>query len=314
MGCSMFRDKNNLLLCGDTLEMLKKLPDNCIDCCVTSPPYYGLRDYGDSRQIGLEQTPNEYIEKLVVVFHELKRVLKFNGTLWLNIGDSYSGSNKGASNYPDSVKGTKQSTSKGILGAKNVTKTTFDKKRKELLMIPARLAIALSNDGWYLRQDIIWHKTNPMPESVKDRCTKAHEYIYLLSKSPNYYFNAEAIKEKATSNDKNIRDRDNIKLNNTLGRSKMNGLVHNNYETRNKRDVWTLSNKPYKGAHFATFPPELPEICLRAGCPENGIASDIFLGSGTTGKVANDLGLKFVGIELNKDYFETAKQRIGVIK
>lgn len=303
----------NKIYNGDSIEILKTFPDNSIDCCVTSPPYYNLRDYGEKNQIGLEKTPYEYIEKLVNVFDEVYRVLKPNGTLWLNIGDSYAWSGKGASHYPESTKRYKQSTNKGIVGASNIDKGYADKliKPKDLIGIPWMLAFALREQGWYLRQDIIWSKPNPMPESVTDRCTKSHEYIFLLSKSRNYFYDADAIKEKCVQGDSNIRDRETTKLNNCPGRTKMGGLTRNNYSYRNKRDVWNVSTKPYREAHFATFPKDLIEPCILAGCPIDGITIDCFMGSGTVGVVAIENQRNFIGIDVNKKYCEMAEERIN---
>ena len=249
---------------GDVRNRLSELADGSVQTCVTSPPYWGLRDYGNGDQIGLEQNPDEYVKQMVEVFSEVKRVLSDDGTLWLNLGDSYSGSGKGPA---------------GNLGAKNNERHLEHKhsaivpeglKPKDLVGIPWRVAFALQADGWFLRQDIIWAKPNPMPESVTDRCTKSHEYIFLLSKSAKYYYDNEAIKEPTLTNDTSIRDRDNTRLNNTPGRTHMNGLKNNNYETRNKRDVWTINTKPFKGAHFAVMPEAVVEPCVLAGTSEAG--------------------------------------------
>lgn len=259
---------------GDCVEVMKGLQAESVDCCVTSPPYYGLRDYGHDGQIGLEQTPEEYVNKLVEVFREVRRVLRGDGTLWLNLGDSYG-------------------------------------PGKNLLGIPWRVAFALQADGWYLRQDIIWAKPNPMPESVKDRCTKAHEYIFLFSKSAKYYFDSDAIKEPSKYPNDNRKARAHSK-----NKDKVSNLTarinpgSSTYETRNKRSVWTVTTKPYKGAHFATFPPDLIEPCLAAGCPISGTVLDPFGGAGTTGLVAEKLNLKAVLIELNPDYIKLAKERL----
>lgn len=267
------------------------------------------------KQIGLEETPEEYIQKLVDVFHEVKRVLKDDGTLWVNIGDSYWGS--GSRGYDFTGKLTDaskiQGGSKGTIDLSNIPKlvgtTDTGIKNKDLVGIPWMLAFALRKDGWYLRQDIIWHKPNPMPESVRDRCTKSHEYIFLLSKKSNYYYDADAIKEPTVTFDDTVRDRDNSKLNNTPGRTRMGGLVTNQYEMRNKRDVWSVATKPFKEAHFATFPEELIEPCVLAGCPQGGLVLDVFFGSGTTGRVASSNGRDYLGIELNPEYIEIAKKR-----
>ena len=305
-----------MILHGDCLNILRTMPNNVVDCCVTSPPYWGLRDYGHDDQIGLEETPEEYVSKMVAVFHEVKRVLKTEGTLWLNLGDSYSGSGKGRN--PDGTvhvsaliakQGTSAGTVMGNVFSGNVPHGT---KPKDLVGIPWLVAFALRADGWYLRQDIIWHKPNPMPESVTDRCTKSHEYIFLMSKSAKYYYDAEAIAEPTSTFDENVRDRDTTKLNNVPGRTRMGGLQTNNYKTRNKRSVWTVTTKPYSEAHFATFPEDLIEPCILAGCPEGGVVLDPFLGSGTTAVVAVKNGRDYVGIELNQEYIKMAEKRIDI--
>lgn len=296
------------LLCGDAIEKLRTLQDNSINTCVTSPPYYGLRDYGVGNQIGLEETPEEYINRLVEVFREVKRVLRDDGILWVNIGDSYSGTGNGGTG-----KNTLASKNKGQMEnygtfSKKPTKTY---KSKDLIGIPWMLAFALRADGWYLRQDIIWAKNNPMPESVKDRCTRSHEYIFMLTKKRKYWFDHEAIQEPTNTYDENIRDRDHTKLNNTPGRTRMAGLKRNNYKTRNKRDVWRVGVcSTVKEAHFAVFPKELIEPCILAGCPEGGWALDPFNGSGTTGIVATQNKRNYVGIDLNPEYLEITKRRI----
>lgn len=251
----------NKIYQGDSLVTIKTFPDESVDCVITSPPYWGLRDYGVDNQIGLEKTPEEYVAKLVELFREVKRVLKKEGTLWLNLGDSYSTPKEGNTETE-----------------KNPTRVTdsFKKelppgmKPKNLVGIPWRVAFALQADGWYLRQDIIWHKPNPMPESVTDRCTKSHEYVFLLTKSSKYYFDNEAIKEETLTQDNSDRNRDETRLNNTPGRTRMAGLKTNNYEKRNKRDVWTVNTMPYSEAHFATFPEKLIEPMVLAGCPTGG--------------------------------------------
>lgn len=300
----------NVIYNVDCLAGLKNLPNKSIDCCVTSPPYFNLRDYGVAGQIGLEDTPEAYIQRLVEVFREVHRVLKLTGTLWVNIGDSYAGSGKGAANYPDSVAHTKQGTNRGMVGATATVKKFAGYKAKDLIGIPWMLAFALRADGWYLRQDIIWAKPSVMPESVKDRCTKAHEYIFLLSKSAKYYFDSTAIAEPATTYDTSIRDRDNSKLNNTPGRTKMKGLIRNDYLTRNKRSVWTVATRPLKEAHFATYPEQLIVGCIKAGCPENGIVLDPFMGAGTTAVVARKFNRQYIGFELNPEYIQIANKRL----
>jgi DNA modification methylase len=286
----------------DCIDGMRQMEPKSVNCCVTSPPYYGLRDYGCDGQIGRENTPEEYIAKLVDVFREVKRVLRDDGTLWVNIGDSYCGTgSKG--NFRD-PKNTSGRNGQGI----SLTGKICGIKSKDLIGIPWMLAFALRADGWYLRQDIIWAKPNPMPESVKDRCTKSHEYIFLLSKSPKYYFDAGAIAEPTVTQDDVQRDRDNSRLNNVPGRARMGGLTTNNYETRNKRSVWTVTTVPCKLAHFAVFPPKLIEPCILAGCPSGGVVLDPFMGSGTTGMVAKSFGRNYIGFELNAEYVDIAER------
>lgn len=302
------------LMCGDAIEQLHKLKDKSINTCVTSPPYYGLRDYGIDGQLGLEETPEEYINRLVEVFREVKRVLRDDGILWVNIGDSYNASGHGRKadgSIKFSSKSTKQAANSGSYAGTH-KKTVVDScKPKDLIGIPWMLAFALRADGWYLRQDIIWAKNNPMPESVKDRCTRSHEYIFMLTKSKKYWFDHEAIQEPTVTYDNYTRDRDNTKMNNTPGRTRMGGLRGNQYKTRNKRDVWNVSVcSSVKEAHFAVFPKELIEPCILAGCPENGWVLDPFSGSGTSGIVAVNNNKNYIGIELNPEYIEITKRRV----
>lgn len=344
------------ILEGNCLETLKTIPDESVDCCITSPPYYGLRDYGtgtwvggnpncphrrtskysektitghaqeelrgnvgdaiyktvcplcgairEDKQIGLEETPEEYIDRLVSVFREVKRILKPEGTLWVNIGDSYNGNKTG---------NTEVNKHKVAVTDSFKKKLWDGAKQKDLIGIPWMLAFALRNDGWYLRQDIIWHKPNPMPESVKDRCTKSHEYIFLLSKSPKYYFDYEAIQEPA-----NYKDATGIKFGGTkYGDSSdtkfatYSGNEYSSDGTRNKRDVWSVIPSHYKEAHFATFPEELVTPMLLAGCPKDGVVLEPFMGSGTTGAVAILNKRHYIGCELNKEYIEMANKRIA---
>ena len=310
--------KANEIINSDVIDALKGLPDNSIDCCVTSPPYFGLRDYGVEGQIGLEKTPEEYIAKLTEVFRHVRRVLKPEGTLWLNIGDSYAGSGKGAANYPENASKYKQGTNRGSVSSAKIAGNTDipGYKPKDLIGIPWMLAFALRSDGWYLRQDIIWYKPNAMPESVKDRCTKSHEYIFLLSKSTRYFFNNDAIKNPAKKQEK-------VTYNYQVGGKKRIALNQRDPALRkntnrcytpstmvNKRDVWSVNTKPFKKAHFAVFPEQLVEPCIKAGCPKDGIVLDTFMGSGTTAIVAKKLGRKFIGIELNSTYVELANERL----
>jgi len=304
----------NKCLFGDCRDSMRQLIKDGVkvQTCVTSPPYWGLRDYGNDGQLGLEETPEKYTENMVEVFSLVKELLNDDGTLWLNLGDSYtSGGSRYCSGEELSKSNNLQKTSKSWLETDGQFRpdTPAGLKPKDLIGIPWRVAFALQQDGWYLRQDIIWHKPNPMPESVTDRCTKSHEYIFLLSKSPKYYYDNEAIGEKTITQDNSNRDRDTTRLNNTPGRTKMNGLKTNNYETRNKRSIWTVNTKPYDGAHFAVFPEELIEPCILAGSKKDDIVLDPFFGSGTTGQVSQNLGRKWIGCELNEEYEGLQKKR-----
>ena len=360
----LFNSELDKIICGDSSEELKKIEDESVDCCITSPPYYGLRDYGTAtwvggdpncphyrvnkirgdntltghktmmlsgnavgdsiykkvcpicgavrvdNQIGLEETPDEYIQKLVVVFREIKRVLKPQGTLWVNIGDSYASK---VSNNRNFIENDGRGSNNDLITEHNFTNT--DIKPKDLIGIPWMLAFALRADGWYLRQDIIWSKPNPMPESVKDRCTKSHEYVFLLTKSSDYYFNADSIK---TMSKKNSIERSRYGLK-TARDEGMNGswdvdVMGDRFvpTLSNRRDVWSIPVANYKEAHFATYPEELVELCLSAGCPEYGTVIDPFFGSGTTGVVALKQRKHFIGIELNSKYIELAKKRLIV--
>ena len=289
----------NRIIIGDALERLRELPDEIADVCVTSPPYYGLRDYGVDGQVGLEKTPEEYIDRLVQIFREVRRTLKKDGTLWIVIADSYAGSGRGISK-----------------------KTSI--KNKDLIGIPWMLAFALRTDGWYLRSDIIWNKPNVMPESVKDRCTKCYEHVFMLAKSKTYHFDSEAVLvpaqydgRKETINKGSSKYADKIVPGKTPQSQHMAGKPHQRWRfkdgkpVKNRRDVWTVSTRPYKGAHFATFPPELIEPCILAGSRPGGTVLDPFIGSGTTAEVAHRLGRECVGIELNPDYEEFIRQRAG---
>ena len=302
------------VLNGDALTMLKALPSESVNCIVTSPPYYGLRDYGHDGQIGLEQTPQEFIGKLVDVFHECRRVLTKDGTCWVNMGDSYA---SGGRTYRDADEKLQQR------GMSVRLKDAQGIKPKDLLGIPWRLAFALQDDGWYLRSEIIWAKPNPMPESVTDRPTKAHEQIFLLTKSARYAYNAEAIKEPVL--DVSLKraeykwdcDRPSTK-NASMGGQGIHvekmGNRFVNPNGRNARTVWTIATEPYPGAHFAVFPSEIPKRCILAGCPENGVVLDPFAGSGTTLAVAVSLGRQAIGLELNPEYVALIRERMsGVI-
>ena len=301
---------DGMILTGDALQMLKTLPDESVQCCITSPPYWGLRSYLDADDIqkglelGAEKTPEEYVSRLVEVFREVRRVLRDDGTLWLNLGDSYAGSMKGeGGTYELSAK---QNSNRGShYGKDNGEKHKYvhGLKPKDLVGIPWRVAFALQADGWWLRQDIIWAKPNPMPESVTDRCTKSHEYIFLLTKSARYYYDAEAVKEvsqhpgvihRVANPGKNHDESQPFDT-----RPKVDWTTP---ATRNLRDVWTVPTRGFSGAHFATFPPEIPERCIKAGSKAGDTILDPFAGSGTTLEVAKRLGRDFIGIELNEKY------------
>ena len=354
----------NRILQGDVIDKLQEIETESVQCVVTSPPYWGLRDYGTATwdggdadcdhvigkarndrnreygrtgedetnqiqakdacpkcgakridsQLGLEKTPEEYVAKMVEVFREVKRVLKPEGTLWLNLGDSYAGSGKGpAGNLKDHGERHLEGTTKPY--------TDDTLKPKDLVGIPWRVAFALQADGWWLRQDIIWHKPNPMPESVTDRCTKAHEYIFLLAKSQKYYYDNEAIKEDCAevsiSRQRRGVSSENKWVNgaggqtpHSMSQERSNNKSREVSTTRNKRSVWTVTTKPYKEAHFATFPEDLILPCVLAGCPKGGTVLDPFFGAGTTGVVAKKLGRKYIGIELNPEYIKLAEKRI----
>lgn len=291
------------------LSLASRMPDNFIDCVITSPPYYGLRDYGTDGQFGLEETPEQFVENLVTLFREVRRAMKDTGTLWLNLGDSYAGNNSQASNNGRAGYGNPRE--------KVVNRMSDGLKPKDLIGIPWMVAFALRADGWYLRQDIIWHKPNPMPESVTDRCTKAHEYIFLLSKSQRYFYDLDAIRERAETSG----ERPTLESRYQNGEPKRHGLkgasqcgaggfgVDSN-GMRNKRSVWTVNTKPFKGAHFATFPEDLIEPCVLAGCPKGGLIYDPFGGAGTTSKVAVKHGRDYILSEINPDYIKIAEKRI----
>jgi len=289
------------LHCGDALEVLKALPAGIVQTCVTSPPYYGLRDYNVSGQIGLEPTPAEYVARLVAVFGEVRRVLRDDGTLWLNLGDSYA-----------STGGANLNGNKGNPYSKDVRSASFpDVKPKDLLGIPWMVAFALRADGWYLRQDIVWSKPNPMPESVRDRCTKAHEYLFLLSKKPSYYFDAEAIAEASAQPERAGTVENTFHSPNRAGAGRNDvGRQVLRTGTRNRRSVWTVTPTPFPGAHFAVMPPELVRPCVLAGCPAGGVVLDPFAGSGTTLAVAVEERRRAVGIELNPEYHALIRKRL----
>jgi DNA modification methylase len=359
---------------GNALDVLRSLPEASVNCCITSPPYWGLRDYGTGvwsggdqecthaynhgvqgkggdradrtftaqavyrgtcgtcgavrvdEQIGLEETPALFVGKMVEIFAQVRRVLRDDGTVWLNLGDSYSA--HAGQRKPTDRAGIKQQSNTASVGAPS--RCAIDMKPKDLCGIPWRVAFALQGDGWYLRQDIVWHKPNPMPESVTDRCTKAHEYIFLLSKSQRYYFDAEAIQEPATGNGHARGDGVNPKARWPSGwdstdsdhhqkagryRPKQNAsfsaAVTQTVETRNKRSVWTVATEAFPESHFATFPKALILPCVLAGCPAGGLILDPFTGAATTALVAKENGRNFVGAELKLEYCEMAARRLS---
>lgn len=313
----------NSIYLGDAKEVLSHFPDKSIDCCVTSPPYYGLRDYGVSGQLGMEPSPEEYIDNLVCVFQEVHRVLKDEGTLWVNIADSYSVRRWGGSKHSSSFQNISKDGRMQIQPSKPWIYDAI--KPKELIGIPWSLAFALRANGWYLRSDIIWHKPNAMPESIKDRCTKAHEYIFMLCKQPKYYFDIDAIREPHTSiEDFNRRIRNGKEEWKTVkagagspysmrGTGKSRRMMYHPLG-RGKRTVWTVPLMQSREAHFATFPEKLIVDCIKAGCPVGGVVLDPFIGSGTTAVVALKEGRQYVGIELNPEYIGIAEKRIAGIK
>lgn len=293
------------ILIGDALTRLRELSDESVQCCVTSPPYFGLRDYGHKGQIGLEPTPQEFVANLVKVFEEIRRVLKKDGTCWLNLGDSYAANR--SYQVPSTKGGPKHSPAQGGQSCNSVPPGL---KPKDLIGIPWRVAFALQEAGWYLRQDIIWAKPNPMPESVTDRCTKAHEYLFLLTKSAKYYYDHEAIKEDGVipAGTKGAKGSAERAAQKGVNSRPPEYKVYNG--KRNKRSVWTVTTRPYKGAHFATFPPELIRPCILAGSAKGDTVLDPFAGSGTTGQVASEEGRESILIELNPEYEELIKRRV----
>lgn len=300
------------VLVGDNRNTIKKLPDNSVQTVVTSPPYFGLRDYGHEEQIGLEQTPQAFVEELCKVFDEIWRVLKEDGTVWVNLGDSYA-SFRDSKSVPDSLRAG-DGTAVGKAANRNPANLkAAGLKHKDLIGIPWRFALAMQDRGWYLRSDIIWNKPNPMPESVADRPTKSHEYIFLLTKSPKYYYDNEAIKEDSIwANDSRAGAG---RLSYEGKRQGAEGTGQEAFVTitdkRNKRSVWTVNTKPYKEAHFATYPPELITPCILAGSKEGDIVLDPFSGSGTTGEVALQHSRNYIGLELNLDYAKLSERRLN---
>jgi DNA modification methylase len=305
---------------GDALTVLRELPDESVDCCVTSPPYWGLRDYGEEGQIGLERTPAEWIERLVELFREVRRVLRGRGTLWLNLGDTFNAYNGGAG--PGSKLSKTQTEQRPRL-ASGYGLQDKSLKPKDLIGIPWRVALALQADGWWLRSDIVWSKPNPMPESISDRPTKSHEHVFLLTKSERYYFGQEDLRESYTSTRWGGRYHNagpDEKYVNGDGRMAATAKVRKdrpqfdhypNEAGRNVRDVWEIPTRSYPDAHFAVFPVELARRMILGGCPPGGTVLDPFGGSGTTALVARNLERKAVLIELNTDYCEMAARRLG---
>ena len=294
---------------GDVRDKIKELENHSIDCVVTSPPYWGLRDYGVKGQLGLEPTYQEHIKNIVNIFQLLKPKLKDSATIWLNYGDCYATAKNGrdASNIVGDDRTFRNKPFTTIQG---------QLKNKDLVMMPNRIAIALQDDGWWIRSEIIWHKPNPMPESIKDRPTSAHEKIWLITKSKKYYYDADAIKEPlAVSSiprlNQDIKNQKGSARANAGRKTNGNLKAVGNLEKRNKRNVWTITTKPFKAAHFATFPPDLIEPCIKAGCPEGGVVLDPFSGAGTTGIVAKKFNRKAILIELNPEYNVIAKERIN---
>ena len=312
-----FNTDNGKLYHGGCLEILKQMPNESIDCVVTSPPYWGLRDYSTDGQIGLEPTIKEYIDVMTEIFGEVRRVLKRDGTLWLNMGDSYATAQASGDKKFNNEEFNKNRPSRERILTPAKQRPDF-LKNKDLIGMPWRVAFALQDDGWYLRSDIIWHKPNPMPESVTDRPTKSHEYIFLMSKSSQYFYDAEAIKEPAVCADpeavnyrKNGKsDKRNNYQTQAMGKPGFGNDKWIQPETRNKRTVWTIPTQGFKEAHFATFPVNLIYPCIKAGCRPGGIVLDPFMGSGTTAIVAEKLSRKWHGIEINADYLDIAVDRI----
>lgn len=310
----------NKIYQGHCLEVLKTLPGESVNTVVTSPPYWGLRDYGVDGQIGLENSVEEYVLALVDVFREIKRILKDDGTVWLNLGDAYAGSGKGAWAEKDKQKHVYVPDTKSH--STNINNVPTGLKPKDLIGLPWRVAFALQADGWYLRQDIIWDKPNCMPESVKDRPTKCHEYVFLLAKNKDYYYDYKSILEPiaiSTSKDKRTlesRFTNKRPERNFIGQNSKGGGMLEPLEIgkRNKRSVWTVTTKPLKEAHFAVYPEELIEPCILAGCPLDGVVLDPFFGSGTTGLVALKHGRNFIGIELNREYIKIAEKRLSKVQ
>jgi DNA modification methylase len=316
---------STIILIGDVRQRLRQMPSESVNCVVTSPPYFGLRDYGCDGQIGLEATPDAYVAELVAVFREVRRVLRADGTLWLNLGDSYAGS------WGARGRGEHTNAARSDLEAKHGTSAPnrngfapWGCKPKDRMMIPARVALALQSDGWWLRDEIIWHKPNPMPVSVTDRTTPAHEMLYMFSKSARYHYNMEAVKEPCVKDYGKSKDFGGFVNKSRLKRGTRDAtgdtlLSPSSTDSkwspdkgRQPRSVWKINTRPFKGAHFATFPPDLIRPCILAGCPASGTVLDPFFGAGTTGLVAAELSRNAIGIELNPEYGAIAAERLGL--
>ena len=291
---------------AQSCETMEQIPDGVVQTCVTSPPYFGLRDYGVDGQIGLESTVDAYVARMVAVFREVRRTLRDDGVLWINLGDSYANASNSGPQGVSGDRATRTFTASGLR-----PRIEPGLKPKDLIGVPWRVAFALQADGWWLRSDIIWHKPNPMPSSVSDRCTSSHEYVFMLSKSDRYFFDADAIAEPSlnagiTFYNKSGKNKESSNVT-QVGFTREGGVTVK--ETRNKRDVWTIATTPYSHAHFATFPPELPTICIRAGSREGDLVLDPFMGSGTVAEVAEGLGRRWVGYEINPAYHELIAER-----
>ena len=305
---------------GDCRESMRQMKPESVQCCITSPPYFGLRDYQAEGQLGIESTPDEYVANLVDVFREVRRALRMDGTLWLNLGDSYASTTKGSGGTGASglMRDGRNEARRTVTADASNSRAKFDVrhfdlmasglKPKDLIGIPWRVAFALQDDGWTLRQDIIWHKPNPMPESVRDRCTKAHEYLFLLSKRERYFFDADAISERGAGREVfgNKRSKGDCEDRNDNDRRDMTLT-----EYRNRRSVWTVATQTFSGAHFATFPPKLIEPCVLAGSRAGDLILDPFNGAGTTGLVARKHGRNYVGCDVNAAYLDMSAERIA---
>ena len=310
----------NTILCGDALAMLKTLPSDSIHCCITSPPYYGLRDYGEAGQIGLEETPDEYVARLTAVFREVRRVLVPEGTLWLNIADSYAGSSKGAWSTPPAQR--PKTKHRYVYAAEdpaaNIPTQWPGIKPKDMIGIPWMLAFALRGDGWFLRSDIIWHKPNAMPHSAKDRPVNCYEHVFLLAKSQHYYFDYTILQVPAAqSSVQRIRRGFNGAKYSGGAPGQSSQAIHQPRAPgeapamRRGRDIWSIGTNNYRSAHFATYPPELVKPCILAGSPDGGMVLDPFFGAGTTGVTAITLGRQYIGIEISPDNCRIAEARIA---